>query len=107
MSERPTLHVVSLSGGKDSTATLLVALELHGHRFGCVEAWQLHLLPGPRRDGHGAGARKHLASRRVVEDDSWRSAIRPSRGRRTCDDVLVRIRALRIAPHTNYLNRSH
>lgn len=31
MSERPTLHVVSLSGGKDSTATLLVALELHGH----------------------------------------------------------------------------
>jgi 3'-phosphoadenosine 5'-phosphosulfate sulfotransferase (PAPS reductase)/FAD synthetase len=31
MSDRPTLHVVSLSGGKDSTATLLVALELHGH----------------------------------------------------------------------------
>ncbi|MCW3522115.1 phosphoadenosine phosphosulfate reductase family protein [Burkholderia cenocepacia] len=31
MMERPTLHVVSLSGGKDSTATLLVALELHGH----------------------------------------------------------------------------
>ncbi|MCA8017762.1 phosphoadenosine phosphosulfate reductase domain-containing protein [Burkholderia metallica] len=30
MMERPTLHVVSLSGGKDSTATLLVALELHG-----------------------------------------------------------------------------
>lgn len=30
MSDRPTLHVVSLSGGKDSTATLLVALELHG-----------------------------------------------------------------------------
>lgn len=30
MIERPTLHVVSLSGGKDSTATLLVALELHG-----------------------------------------------------------------------------
>ncbi|AJX31894.1 phosphoadenosine phosphosulfate reductase family protein [Burkholderia oklahomensis] len=30
MNERPTLHVVSLSGGKDSTATLLVALELHG-----------------------------------------------------------------------------
>ncbi len=28
--DRPTLHVVSLSGGKDSTATLLVALELHG-----------------------------------------------------------------------------
>ncbi|KVE42784.1 hypothetical protein WS69_24980 [Burkholderia sp. BDU5] len=28
--ERPTLHVVSLSGGKDSTATLLVALDLHG-----------------------------------------------------------------------------
>ncbi|WP_244125168.1 phosphoadenosine phosphosulfate reductase family protein [Burkholderia gladioli] len=28
--ERPTLRVVSLSGGKDSTATLLVALELHG-----------------------------------------------------------------------------
>lgn len=25
------LHVVSLSGGKDSTATLLMALELHGH----------------------------------------------------------------------------
>ncbi|OMZ07222.1 hypothetical protein AQ857_13380 [Burkholderia pseudomallei] len=30
MSERPTLHVVSLSGGKDSTATLCVALEQHG-----------------------------------------------------------------------------
>ncbi|QVN18958.1 phosphoadenosine phosphosulfate reductase family protein [Burkholderia pyrrocinia] len=30
MNERQTLHVVSLSGGKDSTATLLVALELHG-----------------------------------------------------------------------------
>ncbi|WP_197419227.1 phosphoadenosine phosphosulfate reductase domain-containing protein [Burkholderia sp. BDU5] len=30
MMERPTLHVVSLSGGKDSTATLLVALDLHG-----------------------------------------------------------------------------
>lgn len=30
MNERPTLHVVSLSGGKDSTATLPVALELHG-----------------------------------------------------------------------------
>ncbi|AOJ07612.1 phosphoadenosine phosphosulfate reductase family protein [Burkholderia mayonis] len=30
MNERPTLHVVSLSGGKDSTATLLVALELYG-----------------------------------------------------------------------------
>ncbi|MBY4692777.1 phosphoadenosine phosphosulfate reductase family protein [Burkholderia latens] len=30
MSDQPTLHVVSLSGGKDSTATLLVALELHG-----------------------------------------------------------------------------
>ncbi|AIP66758.1 phosphoadenosine phosphosulfate reductase family protein [Burkholderia thailandensis] len=30
MSERPILHVVSLSGGKDSTATLCVALELHG-----------------------------------------------------------------------------
>ncbi|WP_272545666.1 phosphoadenosine phosphosulfate reductase family protein [Burkholderia cepacia] len=30
MMDRPTLHVVSLSGGKDSTATLLVALELHG-----------------------------------------------------------------------------
>lgn len=29
--ERPTLRVVSLSGGKDSTATLLCALELHGH----------------------------------------------------------------------------
>ncbi|WP_175754531.1 phosphoadenosine phosphosulfate reductase family protein [Burkholderia ambifaria] len=28
--DRKTLHVVSLSGGKDSTATLLVALELHG-----------------------------------------------------------------------------
>lgn len=28
--DRPTMHVVSLSGGKDSTATLLVALELHG-----------------------------------------------------------------------------
>lgn len=26
-----TKHLVSLSGGKDSTATLLVALELHGH----------------------------------------------------------------------------
>ncbi|PQZ68285.1 hypothetical protein CQ050_13595 [Achromobacter sp. MYb9] len=25
------LHVVSISGGKDSTATLLLALELHGH----------------------------------------------------------------------------
>lgn len=30
MSERPVLHVVSLSGGKDSTATALVAIELHG-----------------------------------------------------------------------------
>ncbi|MDN7724910.1 phosphoadenosine phosphosulfate reductase family protein [Burkholderia gladioli] len=30
MADRQTLHVVSLSGGKDSTATLLVALELHG-----------------------------------------------------------------------------
>lgn len=30
MTDRQTLHVVSLSGGKDSTATLLVALELHG-----------------------------------------------------------------------------
>lgn len=30
MNARPILHVVSLSGGKDSTATLLVALELHG-----------------------------------------------------------------------------
>jgi 3'-phosphoadenosine 5'-phosphosulfate sulfotransferase (PAPS reductase)/FAD synthetase len=30
MSERPMLHIVSLSGGKDSTATLLVALESHG-----------------------------------------------------------------------------
>ncbi|VVD29183.1 phosphoadenosine phosphosulfate reductase domain-containing protein [Paraburkholderia dioscoreae] len=30
MIERPTLHVVSLSGGKDSTATALVAIELHG-----------------------------------------------------------------------------
>nr|WP_244129159.1 phosphoadenosine phosphosulfate reductase family protein [Burkholderia gladioli] len=30
MADRKTLHVVSLSGGKDSTATLLVALELHG-----------------------------------------------------------------------------
>ncbi|MFP3757983.1 phosphoadenosine phosphosulfate reductase family protein, partial [Cupriavidus sp. SIMBA_020] len=28
--ERKTLRVVSLSGGKDSTATLLVALEQHG-----------------------------------------------------------------------------
>jgi 3'-phosphoadenosine 5'-phosphosulfate sulfotransferase (PAPS reductase)/FAD synthetase len=27
---RPVMHVVSLSGGKDSTATLLLALELHG-----------------------------------------------------------------------------
>lgn len=27
----PPLHVVSISGGKDSTATLLIALELHGH----------------------------------------------------------------------------
>ncbi|QNM94927.1 phosphoadenosine phosphosulfate reductase domain-containing protein [Chitinimonas koreensis] len=26
-----TIHVVSLSGGKDSTATALIALELHGH----------------------------------------------------------------------------
>lgn len=31
MTDRRTLHVVSLSGGKDSTATLLVALKLHGH----------------------------------------------------------------------------
>ncbi|RAR53871.1 phosphoadenosine phosphosulfate reductase family protein [Paraburkholderia unamae] len=31
MSARPLKHVVSISGGKDSTATLLVALELHGH----------------------------------------------------------------------------
>src|SRR5580692_1373048 len=30
MSARPLLHVVSLSGGKDSTATALVAIELHG-----------------------------------------------------------------------------
>lgn len=30
VSERPILHVVSLSGGKDSTATALVAIELHG-----------------------------------------------------------------------------
>lgn len=30
MNERPILHVVSLSGGKDSTATALVAIELHG-----------------------------------------------------------------------------
>lgn len=30
MSDRQTLYVVSLSGGKDSAATLLVALELHG-----------------------------------------------------------------------------
>lgn len=30
MSERPILHVVSLSGGKDSTATALMAIELHG-----------------------------------------------------------------------------
>ncbi|PAJ87952.1 phosphoadenosine phosphosulfate reductase domain-containing protein [Burkholderia ubonensis] len=30
MTDRRTIHVVSLSGGKDSTATLLVALELHG-----------------------------------------------------------------------------
>ena len=30
MTERPILHVVSLSGGKDSTATALVAIELHG-----------------------------------------------------------------------------
>lgn len=29
--ERDVRHVVSISGGKDSTATLLVALELHGH----------------------------------------------------------------------------
>lgn len=30
MTERPTLHVVSMSGGKDSTATALLALEVHG-----------------------------------------------------------------------------
>lgn len=30
MSERPTIHVVSMSGGKDSTATALMALEQHG-----------------------------------------------------------------------------
>ncbi|SDR17203.1 phosphoadenosine phosphosulfate reductase family protein [Paraburkholderia tuberum] len=30
MIARPTLHVVSMSGGKDSTATALVAIELHG-----------------------------------------------------------------------------
>ncbi|REG57745.1 3'-phosphoadenosine 5'-phosphosulfate sulfotransferase (PAPS reductase)/FAD synthetase [Paraburkholderia sp. BL6669N2] len=30
MSERPVMHVVSMSGGKDSTATALMALELHG-----------------------------------------------------------------------------
>lgn len=30
MTDRQTLRVVSLSGGKDSTVTLLVALELHG-----------------------------------------------------------------------------
>jgi 3'-phosphoadenosine 5'-phosphosulfate sulfotransferase (PAPS reductase)/FAD synthetase len=30
MIERPTIHVVSMSGGKDSTATALVAIELHG-----------------------------------------------------------------------------
>ncbi|WP_112177094.1 phosphoadenosine phosphosulfate reductase domain-containing protein [Paraburkholderia unamae] len=34
MSERTTLHVVSMSGGKDSTATALLAIELHG-REGC------------------------------------------------------------------------
>jgi 3'-phosphoadenosine 5'-phosphosulfate sulfotransferase (PAPS reductase)/FAD synthetase len=30
MTDRPKLHVVSMSGGKDSTATALVAIELHG-----------------------------------------------------------------------------
>ena len=30
MNERPVLRVVSMSGGKDSTATLLMAIELHG-----------------------------------------------------------------------------
>lgn len=30
MNTRPIMHVVSMSGGKDSTATALVALELHG-----------------------------------------------------------------------------
>lgn len=30
MTESPIMHVVSMSGGKDSTATALVALELHG-----------------------------------------------------------------------------
>ncbi|KKL38598.1 hypothetical protein WR30_11090 [Burkholderia contaminans FFH2055] len=36
MTDRQTLRVVSLSGGKDSTATLLVALEVHG--LGSVRA---------------------------------------------------------------------
>jgi 3'-phosphoadenosine 5'-phosphosulfate sulfotransferase (PAPS reductase)/FAD synthetase len=30
MIERPTMHVVSMSGGKDSTATAIMALEMHG-----------------------------------------------------------------------------
>ena len=32
-----TIHLVSVSGGKDSTATLAMALELHGHEnvLGC------------------------------------------------------------------------
>lgn len=30
MNERPTLHVVSMSGGKDSTATAILAIEMHG-----------------------------------------------------------------------------
>ncbi len=35
MSERPVKHVVSMSGGKDSTATALMALELHGRENCC------------------------------------------------------------------------
>jgi 3'-phosphoadenosine 5'-phosphosulfate sulfotransferase (PAPS reductase)/FAD synthetase len=30
MSDKPIMHVVSMSGGKDSTATALVAIEMHG-----------------------------------------------------------------------------
>ncbi|CAN7417104.1 phosphoadenosine phosphosulfate reductase domain-containing protein [Paraburkholderia hospita] len=30
MSEKPIMHVVSMSGGKDSTATALMAIEMHG-----------------------------------------------------------------------------
>lgn len=30
MSDKPIMHVVSMSGGKDSTATALMALEMHG-----------------------------------------------------------------------------